>query len=254
MFGAIIGDIIGSRYEGCINIPDDFIFMTEECRFTDDTVQTIAVAKAVKEHRETGASLKDLSVKYLQELGRRYLWCGCGDMFYKWLFKTDPQPYGSYGNGAIMRISPCAYYADSLKQALDYAEIVTSVTHNTDEAVRAAKSVTTAIWLARNGSKKNEILENLFETENFILEDVVPNKFDITCKGTLNIAVHAFMNGSTLEDVIRKAVVYGGDTDTNAAVAGSIASAYYGIPEYLKEIVYLKLDEYLLAMLRDLIA
>ena len=151
MFGAMIGDIAGSRFEGKFNIPKDFELVTEKCHFTDDTVQTLAIAKAIKEHRETGEPLKDLAIKYLQELGRRYLWCGCGDMFYKWLFKSEPQPYGSYGNGAIMRISPCAHFAHSLEQALDYAEIVTSVTHNTDEAVRAAKGVTTAIWLARHG-------------------------------------------------------------------------------------------------------
>ena len=253
MLGAIIGDIVGSRYEGKSNISKDFEFVTRDCRFTDDTVHTIAVAKAIKEFRETREPLKDLAVKYLRELGRRYLWCGCGDMFYKWLFQSTPLPYGSYGNGAIMRISPCAYYADNLQQALDYAEIVTSVTHNTSEALKVAKDVTMAIWLAREGMKKEKLLDSLFNN-GFYIKDVVPGKFDVTCKGTFNAAIHAFMDGDSFEDTIRKAVLYGGDTDTNAAVAGSIAESYYGLSDKEKNIVYDHLDEYLLRTLEDLLS
>lgn len=247
MIGTIIGDTVGSRFEGKINIPAGFELLTEESRFTDDTVHTLAIAKALKEHQETGESLNSLAVKYLQEFGRRYIWCGCGDKFYEWLFKFEPEPYNSYANGAAMRVSPCAWYASSLEQALEYAEIVTSVTHNHPEAVQGAKAVTEAIWLIRNGvSDKNEVRQTLISDGLYLPQEVIPNKFDVTCRGTVNAAITAFMNGSSYTEVIRNAIMYGGDTDTNAAIAGSLAEAAYGVPADLANEVLERLDDFLM--------
>ena len=247
MLGAILGDIVGSRFEGKTNVPQDFVLMTDDCRFTDDTVHTIAIAKALREHIETGAELKGLAVQYLQEYGRRYLWCGCGDRFYKWLFKTAPKPYESYGNGAAMRVSSCAWFASSLEQALAYAEQVTEITHNHTDAVCGAKAVVQFIWYGRQGVEKQEAYRLLIDSGLYYPQEVAQGKFDVTCKGTVNAAIHAFMNGNSFAEVLRNAVLYGGDTDTTAAVAGSIAEAYYQIPVDIKEQAVAKFDDFLRA-------
>ena len=244
MIGAIIGDIIGSRFEGMNSVPENFELVVEHSKFTDDTVHTIAIAKAIAEHKQTGQNLEELSVKYLQEFGRRYIWCGCGDKFYEWLFKFSPEPYGSYGNGAVMRVSPCAYLSSSHKQADEYAQTVTAVTHNHPDAVCAARAVTMAICLLKQGASKEKMLKKLIH-KRLYKPSSIPKGFDVTAKGTLNIAMQAFMNGDSFESVIRNAVIYAGDTDTNAAVAGSIAEAYYGVPQELKEMCFNKLDDFL---------
>lgn len=244
MIGAIIGDIIGSRFEGMSSVPENFELVAEHSKFTDDTVHTLAVAKAIAEHKRTGESLEDLSIKYLREFGRRYLWCGCGDKFYKWLFKQSPEPYESYGNGAVMRVSPCSYLSSSYKQADKYSQTVTAVTHNHLDAVCAARAVTMAICLLRQGVPKEKMLKKIIR-KRLYKPSSISKGFDVTAKGTLNIAMQAFMNGDSFESVIRNAIMYAGDTDTNAAVAGSIAEAYYGVPQELKEMCFDKLDDFL---------
>lgn len=264
MRGAIIGDIIGSVFEGKFNIPADFEFFTPKNTFTDDTVHTLAVAKAIVEHRKTGIELQSLAEKYLRKFGRQYIWNGCGDMMYKWLMTENVKEYNqttytgaeyklgySCGNGAVMRISACAWLADTLEQALEYAEKVTLPTHNNEDAIRAAKAVTEAIFLIRFGCDKTELVDRLILDGLYTPTDISEHTFDITAKGTLNIAMHYFINSNCFKDCIHKTVLHGGDTDTNAAVAGSLAEAYYGVPREWNKAVFLKLTPHLIDVLKE---
>jgi len=237
--GAIIGDTMGSTFEGQSEVAEDYELIRGNCCFTDDSVMTIAILKAVREYKKNkGLDLKDLAIYYMQKLGRRYLWAGYGQMFMRWLFTDEPEPYGSYGNGAAMRVSPCGWYAESFTDALYMAELVTEVTHNHPDAIKGAKAVAGWIYLARQGWDKKAIFdrliqENLYEPS----EDIERGKFDITCKGTVNIAIHSVMNCNSFEEILRDAISYGGDTDTNACIACSMAEPLYDIPANLKEYV-----------------
>lgn len=235
--GAILGDVVGSRFEGRDSVSKDFKFIHRACYLTDDTVMTIAVLKAVREwKKDPTQNLRELAVYYMHRLGRRYLWAGYGEKFSEWLFSDKPEPYGSYGNGAAMRVSPCGWYADDFSEALSMAEAVTDVTHNHPDAVQGAKAVAGWIYLARQGMGKQEIYDRLVSEGLYVPAKTVDRGvFDITCKGTVNTAIHCLMKNDSFEDILRDAVCYGGDTDTNACIACSMAEPLYPIPENLKE-------------------
>ena len=240
--GAIIGDTIGSIYEGQTNIPDDIELINAKCLFTDDSVMSIAILKAIREYqKDRTKDLRKLAIYYMQKLGRRYLWAGYGQMFQNWLFKQEPEPYGSYGNGAAMRVSACGWYADSLAEALYMAESVTEVTHNHPDAIQGAKAVAGWIYLARQGWDKQTVYNNLITKGLYEPFDITKDIFDITCKGTVNIAIQSVMKGNSFEEILRNAISYGGDVDTNACIACSMAEPLYEIPENLKEFVLSKL-------------
>ena len=251
MLGAIIGDIIGSVYEFKDKWQKDFHLFTPKSRFTDDTVMTLAVAKWLtedKEHSEDGL------VQQMQNLGRRYPYVGYGGGFRRWLYNLQPKPYNSYGNGSAMRVSPVAFYAQSLDETLRLATISAKVTHNHPEGIKGAKAIAAAIYLARTGATKAEIKayveENYKYNLNLQLEHVRSTVYNaVNCQKTVPAAIWAFLEGENFEDVIRIAVSLGGDSDTIAAMAGSIAQAFYGIPQNLASYCYALLTPYLRTIL-----
>ena len=250
MLGAISGDIIGSIYEGNNIKTKNFQLFGANAKFTDDSVMTCATANACCDYLEN----KDLNyfkqrcIYHMQDLGRKHINAGYGGTFIYWLITDNPHPYNSYGNGSAMRVSPVAYIADTLEEAEVLAEISASVSHNHPLGIQGAKAVASAIWLLRDGRDKSEIkkyIEKKYYQLNFKLDDIRSTyKFDVTCQGSVPQAILAFLDSESFEDTIRNAISIGGDSDTIAAIAGSIAEAYYGIPEHIKSkaLTYLDCD------------
>lgn len=246
MLGAVIGDIAGSRFEWKNTKSKDFELFTPECRITDDSVMTLALAQAVlnaRSREELGAE----AVRCMQAFGRRWA-RGCyGGTFSRWLMSEDPCPYGSWGNGAAMRVSACAWAGETLEDALDMARRVTEVTHDHPEGLKGAAAVTSAIWLARHGAGMDEIrahIEAHFYALDFTLDEIRPTYgFDVSCQGSVPQAVAAFLESESFEDAIRNAISLGGDSDTIGAMAGSMAEAFYGIPHGLRSSALSYLDE-----------
>jgi type I restriction enzyme M protein len=255
MLGAIIGDIAGSRFEFNNIRSKDFELFTEDCSITDDSIMTLAVAKAILSCNGDWEQLGENAVKYMREIGRKYPNCGFGGMFWKWVFSNKPAPYNSYGNGAAMRVSPCGFIARTEEEAAMLSRKVTEVTHNHSEGLKGAEAVSVAIFLARNGTEKKEIKERIeknYYALDFTLDGIRENyEFNETCQGTVPQAIIAFLESVSFEDAIRGAVSIGGDSDTLAAIAGSIAEAYYGVPFDLKSRALSYLDRNLLEIYRE---
>ena len=247
MLGAIIGDIAGSRFEWNNQKTKDFELFTGRCRPTDDSIMTIAIAKAILDSEGDLAKLEQNTVKYMQQFGRRYPDAGYGERFYDWIFTKDPQPYNSFGNGAAMRVSPCGFAAGTLQEAKALARAVTKVTHNHPKGMKAAEAVAVAIFLARNGKKLAEIREHIeqhYYKIDFTLDEIRPSyRFDVTCQGSVPQAFEALFESTGFEDAIRNAISIGGDSDTIAAITGGMAEAYYGIPSTIRDKVLLFLDD-----------
>ena len=238
MIGAIIGDIVGSRFEFDNINTKNFEFWGEGCEFTDDTVMTIAVAEALLYTRnpdELGNVLKDI----MKDYGHGYPDVGYGGMFRQWLVSEDPQPYNSFGNGSAMRVSSCGYVAESLEEALVLAKASAEISHNHPEGIKGAQAIATAIYMARNGIRKDGIkqyIEDNFYKLDFRLNDVKENfHFSESCQDTVPQSIQCFLLADSFEDTIRNAVSIRGDSDTIACIAGSIAEAYYGIPDEIIE-------------------
>jgi ADP-ribosylglycohydrolase family protein len=251
MLGAIIGDIIGSVYEFQNKKQKNFPLFTPMSRFTDDTVMTLAVAKWLTEDKEHS---KEGLVQRMQSLGKRYPNAGYGGGFKRWLNDCHPKPYNSYGNGSAMRVSPIAFYAQSLEETLRLATISAEVTHNHPEGIKGAKAIAAATYLARTGATKAEIKAYIEEDYKYNLNQQLDNIWpalttDLTCQKTVPAAILAFLKGEDFEDVIRIAVSLGGDSDTIAAMAGSIAQAFYGLPQRLATYCYALLTPYLRTIL-----
>lgn len=227
MLGAIAGDIIGSIYEWDNVKTTDFPLFKERSHFTDDTVMTLAVAKWLLE--DDGHSSEYL-VKCMRELGQKYFGAGYGGRFRKWLVAEDPKPYHSYGNGSAMRVSPVALYADSLEEALELAKISASVSHNHREGIWGAQAVAACIYMNKTGQSKEEIKKFVIEhygyNLNRTIDEIRPDyRFDVTCTGSVPQAIIAFLEGRNCEETIRLAISIGGDSDTIACIAASIAAA-----------------------------
>ena len=240
MLGAIIGDIIGSIYEFQNKKQKNFPLFTPMSRFTDDTVMTLAIAKWLTEDKEHS---KEGLVQRMQSLGKRYPNAGYGGGFKRWLNDYHPKPYNSYGNGSAMRVSPIAFYAQSLEETLRLATISAKITHNHPEGIKGAKAIASTTYLARTGTSKTEIkvyVETNFKYNlNLQLDDIRSIAYDaMSCQKTVPAAIWAFLEGEDFEDVIRIAVSLGGDSDTIAAMAGSIAQAFYGLPLKLATYCY----------------
>lgn len=254
MLGAIVGDIIGSRFEWNNVKTVDFELFNSTSRFTDDTVMTIAIADAIlnREHYKnffTDAIESKKAYAYkLKEYGKKYPNVGYGRMFEQWLLSEELKPYNSFGNGSAMRVSPIGFAFDTLEEVLKEAERSAIVTHNHSEGIKGAQAVAGAIFLARTGSSKKEIkdfIEKKFGYNlNQRLDDIRPDyKFDSSCQGSVPQAIIAFLESENFEDTIRKAISVGGDSDTIACIAGGIAQAYYGeIPGFIVDRVRLILD------------
>lgn len=235
MLGAIIGDIVGSRFEFDPVGSRDFNLFHEDCFFTDDTVMTIAVANALLEAEEGYPDLDVLAVHWMQRYGRMYPGRGYGGMFGTWLRSDDPKPYGSYGNGAAMRVSACGHVAKDVDEARQLARKVTGVTHDHPEGMKAAEATAEAIVMARHGESKQTIhdhLASIYEEARQPLSYLrTVHGFDETCQGTMPVAIRAFYESEDFEEAIRLAVSAGGDADTLGAITGSMAGAYHGIPD-----------------------
>lgn len=242
MLGAIFGDMVGSTYEFHPTKDYDFQLLTPDTRFTDDTVMTLAVAKAIMDtYGEEDDVVKEAVVKNMQHYGRKYHDAGYGGRFYYWLDEKDPQPYNSYGNGSGMRVSSVGWVFPSLDYTLHMAKLTAEVTHNHEEGIKGAQAIAAAMYLARKGRDKEFIKDYIANTFRYnldrTLDDIRPDyAFDVTCQGSIPEAIIAFLESDSYEDTIRKAVSLGGDADTQACIAGAIAEAYYGdVPESFKQ-------------------
>lgn len=239
MLGAIIGDMVGSIYEFHNHRSKEFPFFKSRCCPTDDSIMTIAVAKAILENDGKSEGLEDKTVEWMQKIGRQYPDCGYGGRFYEWMFARNPHPYGSFGNGAAMRVSACGWAGKTLEEVKALSRAVTIVSHNHPEGVKGAEATACAIFLARTGHSKEEIrsfIEENCYTLDFTIDEIRPTyRFNETCQRTVPQAIEAFLESTSFEDAIRNAISVGGDSDTLAAITGSIAEAFYGIPEELRK-------------------
>lgn len=253
MLGAIIGDTVGSRFEWHNHRSKDFDFLTYKCEPTDDSIMTLAIAKAILKSEGNVNKLSDLVVRYMQQLGRLYSDAGYGGAFRKWIRSSDPKPYGSFGNGAAMRVSPVGFAAKSMDEAKAMSKAVTKVTHNHPEGLKGAEATTVAIFMALHGKSMLEIrdyIDKNYYPMNFTLDDIRDSyQFNETCQDTVPQAMMAFFESTGFEDAIRNAISIGGDSDTLAAITGGIAEAYYGIPSEIRKHELTFLDERLLDIL-----
>ncbi len=248
MYGAILGDIIGSHYEQNPTKTTDFQLFAPGSRFTDDSVLTVAVAEAILKSSSYGPEI--------QRFACRYPDAGYGGSFYRWMQQTDPEPYNSWGNGSAMRVSPVGWAFADEHEVLCQAERSARITHNHPEGIKGAQAVALAIFLARNGATKEDICSRLETSFGYNLQrtlaEIRPGyRFDVSCQGSVPEAIIAFREAESVEGAIRNAVSLGGDADTQAAIAGSIAEAWYdGVGERFKNEVDRRLPEELAAVVR----
>ena len=252
IIGAICGDVIGSVYENRPIKTKDFDLFSYHSQFTDDTVMTLAIANWLCEDK----SSKDVLIRNLKYFGNLYPNAGYGGRFYDWLAQESPEPYGSWANGSAMRVSPCAWVADSLEEAQELAKVSAMVTHNHKDGVIGALATSDAVYLARIGADKDEIREHVELRYGYnlsvSLDEIRPTyKFDISCKGSVPESIICFLEAKDFEDTIRNAVSLGGDADTQAAIAGSIASAYWDVPDEICDETIECLDHVLLNVFMD---
>ena len=265
MLGAIVGDIVGSVYEWDNIKTKDFPLFREDCFFTDDTVMTCAVAEAIM-----NGGQKDDFIDAMKKYGRMYPDAGYGARFGNWVDSEDREPYNSFGNGSAMRVSPCAWVMDATTDELlsdgnRLAQLSAEVTHNHPEGIKGAMATADAIFICRyffggDGSDnpeeiKRRIKEHIEKEYGYdlskTLDEIRPHyRFNETCQDTVPQAIVAFLESTDFEDAIRNAISLGGDSDTLAAITGSIAEAAYGIPDWITDKVYTYLDEPLKDVLR----
>ncbi len=241
MYGAILGDIIGSPYEfdGGPKLKTLPLF-SRYSTITDDSVMTIAVAEAFLDAGPDAGdeTIRSAMVASMQKWGRLYPGAGYGARFSYWLRAKDPQPYNSYGNGSAMRVSSAAWLFSDIDSVRRAARLSADVTHNHPEGIKGAEATAAAIFLARTGSSKAEIREYIINEFGYDLsrscDDIRPGYRHVeSCQGTVPEAITAFLEGESFEDVIRTAVSLGGDCDTLTAIAGSMAEGFYGVPDEL---------------------
>ncbi len=235
MYGAILGDIIGSPFEfDRGNRSKFFDLFTAGCTFTDDSVMTIAVGEALMDAGPDAdaEAIRNLVIVRMQDWGRRYPYAGYGGRFIDWIWKDDPRPYGSWGNGSAMRVSAAGWLYDSVERTREVAVATAEVTHNHPEGIKGAQATAAAIWMARNGKTREEIRDYIEKTYGYDLHKTWEYWHPIyhwedSCQGTVPQAIICFLDSTDFEDAIRKAVSLGGDSDTLACITGGIAEAYY---------------------------
>ena len=243
MYGAILGDIIGSPYEFDMgNKSKEFPLFSKNSTFTDDTVMTLAVGWVFLDAQpNAGISwIRFRLIKEMRRYGKQYPNAGYGGMFRRWLRESDPQPYNSYGNGSAMRVSSVGWLYNDLETVRRMARLSAEVSHNHPEGIKGAEAVASAIFLARTGKSKAEIKAYVEEAFGYDLsrtcDQIRPDYHHVeSCQETVPEAITAFLEGESFEDVIRTAVSLGGDCDTLTCIAGAIAEAFYGVPEELKQ-------------------
>jgi ADP-ribosylglycohydrolase len=232
MFGPIAGDIIGSVYEHHPIKDKNFPLFHHLCRYTDDTVLTIAVADAILRDRPYE--------KAVREIGRCYPGAGYGRSFIGWLHSASAPPYNSWGNGSAMRVSPVGFAFNTEEEVLSEAEKTAVISHNHPEGIKGAQATALSVFLARTGCTKQEIRRQISHRFGYdmgrTVDDIRPTyAFDISCQGTVPEAIIAFLDSATYEDAVRNAVSLGGDSDTLACITGGIAEAFYrDIPDSIR--------------------
>lgn len=259
MWGAIIGDIVGSRFEHKNYRKKDFSLFSAHSYFTDDTLMTLAVAKALcKCGRAPDIALYNETIRCMRVIGAKYPYAGWGLSFAKWLKSENPQPYQSFGNGAAMRVSPVGEYARSEEEAKRLSRIVTAVSHDHPEGLKGAECVAMCVYLAKNGTGKEQIFQRVKEEyypeiASLSCENLSKvYTFDESCRGTVPQALTCFFEGKDFEDTIHNAISIGGDSDTVAAIAGGVAEAFFGIPTALIDVAKLYLDADLLQLAENI--
>ncbi|MBQ8959841.1 MAG: ADP-ribosylglycohydrolase family protein [Ruminococcus sp.] len=261
MIGAILGDIIGSPYE--FDMGDktkDFPLFSQNSEFTDDSVMTVAVAEALlasegKPDEEIRAAL----VESMRRWGNRYPYAGYGARFRGWLSSEDPKPYGSYGNGSAMRVSPAGWLYKDMETTRKMAALTASVTHDHPEGIKGAEATASAMFLARSGKSKAEIREYIVREFGYDLsrtcDEIRPDYHHVeSCQQTVPEAITAFLEGTDFEDVIRTAVSLGGDCDTLTCIAGAMAEAFYGVTQELAEECRSRIDPQMRSVAEELYA
>lgn len=241
MLGALLGDMVGSRFEGHNYKAKDFEFCHTDCRATDDSVLTIATAQALLDNIPFG--------EVYRTCYRRYPNAGYGGGFAAWAQGDSTRGYNSFGNGSAMRVAPVGWYGQTLAEVMDLARQSALPTHNHPQGIKGAQAVAAAIFLARHGESKVQMKNWIEETFSYDLamtpDDIRPDyAFDVTCQGSVPQALVCFLHSSDVEDAIRTAVSIGGDSDTIACISGSIAEAFYGgVPEDLVQWCLSNLDQ-----------
>ena len=254
MIGAIIGDIVGSRFEFDNHLSREFEFFHPSCEFTDDTVMTCAVAQALMDSRPDFSDLSKKTIEAMQRIGRQFPDCGYGARFIHWMFSENPQPYNSCGNGSAMRVSPVGFVARDVEEAKKLSAAVTCISHNHPEGMKGAEATAVAIVMARQGKSKEEIREAM---EKYYDLDMTVEQHRTKwqghgkeiCQVSVPQALACFFEGESFEDVIRNCIYIGGDSDTIAAIAGGIAEAYFGVPEKFQ----IKVERYLSPVLMQIL-
>ncbi len=238
MYGAVIGDIVGSRFEWDNRRDKTFTLFGRGCFYTDDTAMTVAVARAILECAPDRHDLGGLARRAMREIGRARPDRGYGSRFLRWLQEDGTESYGSFGNGSAMRVSACGWAAKTLDEAKTLSKLVTEVTHDHPEGIKGAEAVACAIFLARTGAGMKDIrrcVSSYYEID-FTLDEIRPTyTYSVTCQGSVPQALEAFLESTDFEDAVRNAISIGGDSDTIAAITGSVAEAYYGIPRAMRE-------------------
>ena len=261
MYGAILGDMIGAPYEfdqGDKTKDFDFFDPRKYVRYTDDTAMSLAIAQAIMNaglQAEEGA-MKAEFVYCMQNIGNRYARGEYGGRFVQWLDSDEPQPYGSFGNGSAMRVSSIGWFFDTLERTREVARWSAEVTHNHPKGIKGAESVAAAIFMARNGSSKQEIKKYVEENFNYNLsitcDEIRPEYHHVeSCQETVPQAFAAFLEGTDFEDVIRNGVSLGGDCDTLTCIAGGMGEAFFGVPQKLIQECEQRLPEEFLMILKD---
>lgn len=255
MIGAIIGDIAGSTYEFSNIKTKEFPLIAPGSNYTDDSLMTIAVASALMRSSDRDIGFQADVVAAMRRIAGKYPYPkgGYGGRFQRWLAAPDPKPYGSFGNGSAMRVSPCGEIASSMDMALELAKESAEVTHNHPEGIKGAQAVAAAIFLARSGTRKagirRYIEQNFYRLDKKVDEIRPQYAFDETCQGTVPQAITAFLESESFEDAIRTAVSLGGDCDTLTSITCAIAWPFYardGIDETMA-----MLREHALSLLHD---
>ncbi len=247
MIGAIAGDIIGSPYEHHPFTRKDFELFGERCRFTDDTVLTVATAEVLLD----GGDYADAYRRWTRSFPRR----GYGGRFRRWAAREGAGPYNSFGNGSAMRVAPVGWALESLDEVLREAEPTAAVTHDHPEGIKGAQAVAAAVFLARTGVGREAIRAAISDRFGYRLDRAVDEirpgyGFDVTCQGSVPEALVAFLDAHGWEDAVRNAVSLGGDADTQAAIAGAVAEARWGVPDPVRREVERRLPAEILDVVR----
>ena len=238
MYGAIFGDIIGSRFEfDNGGKTKEFELFTKEDNWTDDSVMTIAIMEALVNAGKDAdvETIRKECIKSMQDWGQRYPYAGYGSSFINWVHAKDPKPYNSFGNGSAMRVSAAGWIYDTVERTREVARATAEVSHNHPEGIKGAECTAAVMFLARTGVSKEEIKEYVIREFGYDVSKTVDELRPLHehiewCQDSLPKALASFFEGDSYEDVVRNAVSLGGDTDTLAAIAGAMGDAMYGVP------------------------